>query len=325
MAAPVPFIKEDQLFLKENLDTVPGHPYLKLSDAAGVSRFLHLELSTERLSNVYSILFLASKPRNISPLHHQALKGRKIIITEQADLHLVTYPGRVLIKPLPLWLLSHSFYETQIVHSRQGDGDLAGEAHGFLRTYASLIQHESDLSIAHREKLVPSTVKWDTWCLFISQLMYPFKASSEHVETAVRKSRNSGDALLVDAVPLYSDSLVSPRYHYGEIGLIRLNLWCFLTLREWEYLPVHYDYAAYFSRYLAPCLFVFGALTVILSAMQVDIAAHPTGSVYTAYSSRFVGLTVAFTVISCVFFPALYIFFAARELYFYFMYFRPQL
>lgn len=325
MAPPVPFIKEDQLFLKDHLDTVPGHPYLKLSDTASVSRFLHLELSTERLRDVYSILFLTSKPRNISPLHHQALKGRKIVITEQADLHLVTYPGRILIKPLPLWLLSHSFYETQLVHPRQGVGDLAGEAHGFLRTYASLIQHESDLYIAHKEKLVPSTVKWGTWCRFINQLKYPFKASSERVEIAVRKSRNSGEALLVDAVPLYSDSLVSPRYHYGEIGLIRLNLWCFLTFREWEYLPVHYDYAAYFARYLAPCLFVFGALTVILSAMQVDIAAHPMDSIYIRYSSRFVGLTVVLTIISCVFFPALYTFFAARELYFYFVYFRPQL
>ncbi|KAH8756229.1 hypothetical protein F5883DRAFT_569325 [Diaporthe sp. PMI_573] len=327
MAPPVPFIREDQLVTEDHLETVPGHPYLKLSNSASVSRFLQLELSTERLRDVYSILFLTSKPRNISPLHHQALKGRKIIITEQADLHLVTYPGRILIKPLPLWLLSSSFYESQLVHPRQGVGDLAGEAHGFLRTYASLIQHESDLYIAKKEKLIPPSInlKWDAWCRFINQLKYPFKVSSERVEIAARKSRNSGEALLVDAVPLYSDSLVSPRYHYGEIGLIRLNLWCFLTFREWEYLPVHYDYAAYFARYLAPCLFVFGALTVVLSAMQVDIAAHPMDSTYIRYSSRFVGMTVCLTIMSCVFFPALYLFFAVRELYYYFVYFRPQL
>lgn len=323
---PVPFAKEDQLFTQDQLETVPGHPYLRLDDAASVSRFLSLELSTERLREMHAILFLTSKPRNISPLHHQALKGRKIHITEQADLHLVTYPGRILIKPLPLWLISHSFYETQLVQPRGNVGiNLAGEAHGFLRTYASLIQHESDLDIAIKERLIPSDIKWDAWCRFINQLKYPFKASSERVEVEVSKSRNSGEPLPIDAVPLYSDFLVSPRYHYGEIGLIRLNLWCFLTFREWEYMPVHYDYAAYFARYLAPCLFVFGALTVVLSAMQVDIQAHPMNSIYIGYSSKFVNLTITLTIISCVFFPALYTFFAIRELYFYFFYFRPQI
>ncbi|KKY30901.1 hypothetical protein UCDDA912_g09159 [Diaporthe ampelina] len=323
---PVPFAKEDQLFTLNHLKTVPGHPYLKLDDAASVSRFLFLELSTQRLSEMQSILFLTSKPRNISPLHHQALKGRKIHITEQAELHLITYPGRILIKPIPLWLISHSFYETQLVQPRgHAGGNLAGEAHGFLRTYASLIQHESDLAIAIKEKLVPAHVKWDAWCRFISPLKYPFKVSSERVEVEATKSRNSGEPLPIDAVPLYSDSLVSPRYYYGEIGLIRLNLWCFLTFREWEYMPVHYDYAAYFARYFAPCLFVFAALTVVLSAMQVDIAAHPMDSTYVRYSSQFVNLTIIFTAISCVFFPALYTFFAVRELYFYFVYFRPQI
>lgn len=328
MKPPVPFTQEDQLFNLGDLEAIPGHPHLRLHDTPSLSSFLQAELSTRRLSELYKILFLTSKPRNISPLHHQAVKGRKILITEQPDLHLITYPGRIFIKPLPLWLISYSFYEEYLARPRpedgdpakeaQGSGDLAKEAHGFLRTYASLIRHESDLYIAKREKLVPPTVKWDDWCRFIQQLRYPFVTSSEHVET------KSWRSLLVDAPPLYSDTFVAERYHYGEIGLIRLNLWCFLTLREWEYMPVHYDYATYFARYLAPYLFVFGALTVILTAMQVELAAHPDGP-YADISYAFVGFTIALTGVSCVFFPALYFFFAVRELYFYFVYFRDSI
>lgn len=340
-----PFSPQDQLFSfspdsDDELRTVPGHPYLDINDSASLSKFLVSELSTKRLRDMYPILFLTSKPRNISPLHHQAIKGRRIIITERAELHLITYPGRILIKPLPRWLTCYAFCEkhlfqpqqrrrrhgqkTQVDPEGEEEEDLAKEAHGFLRTYATLIQHESDLDIAKREKLIPPQVEWDAWCRFIKQLKYPFVTSSEKVETEGRKIRSSGDKLPVDSVPLYGDSLVSPRYHYGEIGLVRLNLWCFLAYREWEYLPVHYDYGTYFARYLAPYLFLYGGFTVILTAMQVELAARPTGSYSGHMTSVFVKATIVVTIISCLFFPVLYLLFGIRELYFYLVYFRPQ-
>lgn len=325
MSLPVPFARQDELFTFEATETVPGHPYLRLKDTASVSRFLVAELSTERLKDMYKILFLTSKPRNISPLHHQTIKGRRILVTEKPELHLITCPGQILVKPLPRWLMSHSFAATYVFHKMPQQESLASEAHGFLRTYASLIQHESDLEIPKKEKLLPCEVEWDAWCRFINPLKYPFVTSSEYVEARRRKTSNAGRHLPTNSVPLYADSLVGPRYHYGEIGLVRLNLWCFLTFREWEYLPVHFNYGTYFARYLAPYLFVFGGLTVILTAMQVGLAAGPDGPYSQDLISRFVALTIAVTVIGCGFFPVMYILFAIRELYFYFIYFRPQI
>lgn len=228
------------------------------------------------------------------------------------------------MKPLPRWLTSYSFCEKHLFRQGSQAEDLAREARGFLRTYASLIQHESDLAIAKREGLVPDDVGWDAWCRFIKPLKYPFAVSSENVETESRKMRNVGNNLPMESVPLYSDFLVSPRYHYGEIGLVRLNLWCFLTFREWEYLPVHYDYGTYFARYLAPYLFLFGGLTVILTAMQVDLAARPDGSYSGDLTSDFVALTIAVTIVTCVFFPLMYVLFGIRELYLYLVHFRPK-
>lgn len=324
MAFSVPFTRQDELFISGACQTVPGHPNLDLADTASVSRFLVAELSTKRLAAMYKILFLTSKPRNISPLHHQAIRGRRIVITERPELHLITCPGQILVKPLPRWLMSYSFSATHIFHPNPQTAGLAEEAQGFLRTYASLIQHESDLEIARAEKLVPRGVEWGAWCRFIHQLKYPFMTSSEYVETGCRKTSNFGQHLPTQTAPAYADSLVSPRYHYGEIGLVRLNMWCFLTFREWEYLPVHFDYGTYFARYLAPYLFVFGGLSVVLTAMQVRLAIGPDGPYSEALISRFVALTIAITVFGCGFFPVMYILFGIRELYFYFVYFRPQ-
>lgn len=38
---------------------------------------------------------------NINPLHRQRVKGREIIVTEEARLHLVWIHDHIFIKPLP--------------------------------------------------------------------------------------------------------------------------------------------------------------------------------------------------------------------------------
>jgi hypothetical protein len=68
-----------------------------------------------------------------------------------------------------------------------------------------------------------------------------------------------------------SDEAVSGRYHYGELRLTRLNLYIKILLRKFEYERVHAQYGEYFARFYGPLLFMFTLISIILSAMQVQL------------------------------------------------------
>ena len=113
---------------------------------------------------------------------------------------------------------------------------------GFLRTYYYLIQHESDFEIARNEtRLLPSDITWTEFC-----------------------------AISKDFLDI-SDDDVSERYHYGELRLTRLNFYAKLITRKFQYEHVHGQYGAFFARFYGPLLFIFGILSIILSAMQVEL------------------------------------------------------
>lgn len=278
-APPVPFAEEKQLFKTTPSDrTVPGQPMIPLDDAS-VSEFLRAELLTTRVDAMYTVLRFLSNRNNISALHHQALKGRQILITERSDLHLVWHYDRIFIKPIPLCLLSHAFYATHVVH----DPELLLATSGFLRTYVRLIVHESDFEVAKKTSLIPAgDVTWERWCHFIEGFKH----------------------LL--------DSQVSPRYHYGELRLTRLNFYCKLYL-EWSYFETTTQYTWYFAKFVAPYLFVFGAISVVLAAMQTALTADPD-SVYRNSVHQVSTFCIAITGAGLAFFPLLYIFFQIKEL-----------
>ena len=113
---------------------------------------------------------------------------------------------------------------------------------GFLRTYYYLIQHESDFEIARNEtRLLPPDITWTDFCAF----------SKDFVDI--------------------SDDTVSERYHYGELRQTRLNLYAKLIIGKFHYERVHGQYGAFFARFYGPLLFIFGILSIILSAMQVEL------------------------------------------------------
>ena len=113
---------------------------------------------------------------------------------------------------------------------------------GFLRTYYYLIQHESDFEIARSEtRLLPSDITWTEFCTF---------------------SKDFSDI---------GDDNVSERYHYGELRLTRLNLYAKLIIGKFQYERVHGQYGAFFARFYGPLLFIFGILSIVLSAMQVEL------------------------------------------------------
>lgn len=232
---------------------LPGNPRITLGSTSDeLTLYLDEELRTPELDTMAPSLWLMTtqSSAHISPLHHQRVKGREIILTEDPRLHLLWIDDRIFIKPLPPYLLSHVFWTTyllplppQVNTPFATQDSILPSALGFLRTYVHLIRHQSDLNLAIHHGLLPPTVTLDAFCAF-----------SSHFAT----------------IP---DAAVSPRYSFGEMRLSRLNFWTkFLLPGRWHYMPVYRQYSAYFQRLFAPFLFIFGSVSVILSAIQVEMA-----------------------------------------------------
>lgn len=229
---------------------LPGFPRIKLHDTEATMEHLRKELWCERLEPIAKHLWLMStrSSNNITPLHRQSLRGRNIIVMEDPGLHLTWSHNQIFIKPLPRYLLSYAFWDQYLlVTTAQVDTDreaLVRASLGLLRTYYHLIQHESDFNSANNARLLPEDVNWEEFCRF-----------SETFSNI-------------------TDKMVSKRYEYGELRLSRLNLWAILLLRKTAYQDQGLQYSDYFAPYYGPLLFMFGVFSVLLSAMQVGLAAE---------------------------------------------------
>ena len=242
---------------------LPGQPRISLGPfPEPLYQYLEEDLCTRELDLIASKIWVMATRSfdNVSPLHHQKLKGRRIVITERPKLHLLWIDDQVFLKPLPLYLLSYDFWQDYLIPSSSAaslnqkphevfyserDAQkqiLTTSALGFLRTYRYLIQYKSDFDIAVAEGLVPASMTFDSFCRFSSR----FEA--------------------------ICDADVNPRYSYGELRLGRLNLWCKIFLRQWHYQTIHRQYAQYFARFYGPLLFMFGFWSVLLSAAQLEMA-----------------------------------------------------
>lgn len=180
-------------------------------------------------------------------LHHQTVKFRQIVLSENPELHLIWYYDRIFIKPIPKYLLSHKFWKKYILlDSNEGDKALIKHsALGYLRTYRYLVTYESDFEIAKEKRLVTSEVTWDSFS--------SFRADLKTTE----------------------DTHVTERYCYGEIRLSRLNFYIKFLLGRSSFHKVHGQYQSYFSRFYGPLFFAFGMILLLLSAIQVEMAVEP--------------------------------------------------
>lgn len=252
----VPFAQDSELY-KSYADSpnLPGNPRLSLQDTEWLRSFLYRELWAVDLERMAPHLWIMSTQSgtNISPLHKQKVKGREIIITEDPRLHLVWIHDRIFIKPLPRYLLSHHFWSNFLSTEKSTLGGSAQEqeiyariqmsALGLLRSYYYLIQYESDLQIAcENGRLLSSDTSWSDFCAFSKTF------------------------------PAIHDDAVSKRYHYGELRLTRLNLYAKILLGKFQYEHIHGQYGTFFARFYGPLLFIFGVLSIILSAMQVELS-----------------------------------------------------
>ena len=251
-----PFKKEDQL-ITELDDLVqgntsiplPSQPHISLASSTILTDFLVRDVCPTKLNKMAPYLWVCSTPShtNIPPLHNHAVHGRTIIPTEDPALHLAWATGRIFMKPLPPYLLSHAFWTHYLLCNADTGSEekaMVEAALGLLHLYYYSIRHESDFRIAQQShlNLVPPSVTWRQWC--------HFSISFGAIE----------------------NSEVAPRYHYGKLQLSRLHWLVRIYLRELNYYYIDGGYGESFTRYYGPLLFVFAVLSVLLSAMQVGMA-----------------------------------------------------
>ena len=97
-------------------------------------------LRDETLESMHKQLWYAGRKGNISPLHHQKVIRRDIVLTERARLHLVWFDKTIYIKRLDDELLSWEYFSkigcnNEVVHRA---------ASGFLLSYTHLIEYPSE-------------------------------------------------------------------------------------------------------------------------------------------------------------------------------------
>jgi hypothetical protein len=260
-----------------------------------ISTFLLKDLSVARLNKIHSLLWIAGVPLPPRSLNFQLSISREIVPDERADMHLVwTRSRRIHLKPLPRYLLDHRFWQRHIAIShgsssgtlssssfrqkQEPEGnvtaqqptlpraDIYSNALGFLYSYIALIQYESDFAIAKEYRLVPETLKWETWLLIVQQAL----------------ARGVNDP-----------RKFNPRYQFGELRLSRLDLICRLHQGAWlhGYEAQFQSYGEFFQAYLAPVTIATIYVALVLTAMQVGLATDRLGQSEMFRSASY-GLTV---------------------------------
>ena len=179
---------------------------------------------------------------NITPLHHQDAKKRKIVITEYPGLHLIWYYDTIFVKIIPPYMMSKAFWDFIC----EIDKDVWCASMGFLRTYCYLIQYEVDFRIALEKHLLPSiegqeAMTFEQFTEFILQF--------EHID----------------------NSQVSPRFRYGSLRLSGLNIMAFFT-GKLTYFHLYPQWRDYFNHLFAPIITAVAVMSIVLSSMQVELA-----------------------------------------------------
>jgi hypothetical protein len=281
----IPFSQEEELYNKlivsnnhltrshsSKNDTLPGHPRVSLNDLQ-LGAFLTKELTTPDLNTFRPYLWLVTtqSSSHITALSSQAVRGRDIILSEDPSLHIVWIHSRIYIKPIPKYLLSHSFWAFHFADKfsplRDDDKlEVGNAARGFLRSYAHLIRHKSDFRLAQKHDLIPKNVRYSKFINFIS------------------------------CFEQLQDSDVSPRYSFGELRLSRLNFWAVFAIGRLDFHKIVWQYGAYLSQFYGPLLFIFGGFAVILGAMQVALAVQslnpPAGNSSNVFANVCKGFSV---------------------------------
>ncbi|KAH7115870.1 hypothetical protein B0J11DRAFT_510233 [Dendryphion nanum] len=229
--------------------------------SADLHAFLEHELDVRRLNCIHNWLWLVGLPTSPRALHYQRIKKRDIVVTEQLDLHLVWSPSRILIKPLPRFMLSPQFWQLHICP----DEGLYRVALGFILSYVALIEREVDFHMAANLNLLPSELTWPDWLALAEEVVIASAQTNAHLSSS--PSSTSSTSSLESHVP------VNPRFFYGELRLGRLNWIYRLALgKPRGYLSGCTTYAGFIRDNVNSLITLFAYTTIVLSAMQVGLA-----------------------------------------------------
>ena len=239
------------------------------SVADDVDAYLERDLDHSRLNRIHGHLWMAGRPLNARPIHRQKMMGFDIILTEQADLHLLKFSNKIFVKPLPNYMLDFPFWETYLCKSE----DLHKSACGILLSYVWLICSALDLKLAHKLDLLSSEITWLWWKRFVAEFI-----------------------LYVDPNSL---DKVNKRYHFGELRLGRINsiyrIRFFFTHFIRGYLYGYNRYVVFFQRNFAWILIVLVYFSLVLTAMQVGATIPPLNT-----NTAFLQASYGFSVFSIV-------------------------
>jgi hypothetical protein len=263
-----PFAKNNHLF------TSPGATAVDAYTSYAERALLLASLHEDDLDTMHKWLWYAGRKGNISPLHHQKVIRRDIILTERARLHLVWFGRTIYIQRLNDELLDWNYISEVICR----DASIYQAATGFLLSYARLIGYPSDLEIAQSTGLVNKSVTWHTWQSFRTDVLHHLAGRDMH-----------------------------DRYEYGELRLDRLNQIYRLKWLGLTYFNVYRDYSSYFGQNYTTLVALFALVSVALPAMRVmtSVDGVPAGAIITP--NRFAIATLIALAGSCAILLALYI------------------
>ncbi|KAK3112467.1 hypothetical protein LTR53_011244 [Teratosphaeriaceae sp. CCFEE 6253] len=203
------------------------------AETADASNFLRQDLGVSRLNCIYKHLWLAGRPTCARSLTHQTALNRTLVVSEQADLHLVWTPSAIFLKPLPASVLTLRDIEKH------------PPALSLLASYIWLIRHHSDFRVAKKTELLPDSIDWKRW----TQICRKYHSYLQRFD------------------------LLEPRYQYGELRLSRLNWIYILTSRAGPrgYRLGDNRVGSFFVRNFGWLAGIFAYLSIMLSAMQVGL------------------------------------------------------
>jgi hypothetical protein len=230
----------------ESLPTITGRPSENVDLANDApEKFLQEALNLDRLNRIHGHLWMAGRPMRARPLHRYKMLLFEILHTQQMDLHLLHFNDKLMIKPLPEWLLCADFWSKHLCHNRK----LHASACGFLLSYVWLIVTPLDLKIAHDMSLLPSFVTWHWWKDMVKDFL-----GHVNINTLAQ---------------------VNERYQFGDLRLGRINSIYrsrfFFTHFVRGYLYGYNRYAVFFQRNFSWIVTMFVFFGLVLTAMQVGL------------------------------------------------------
>lgn len=259
----------------------PQHTIIEISKS-NIADFIKRDTDVSRLNDIYDHMWACGRPLNARPLHRQLMMKREVVLTEQADLHLLYHDSILYVKPLPAYLLSRPIWNQYLIH----DAGLHADACGLLLSYTWLLCSPVDFTLAREAKLLPEGLDWTRWRVVVHEFF-------GHV----------------DPTTLHQ---VNRRYYFGELRLHRINsayrMVPRLAINHFVrgYLYGYNRYTAFFQRSVGWILVVFFWFSLILSAMQVGISIPDF-----QHKSAFTQATFGFVVYSITQVAALVLFLGA--------------